>query len=119
IPDPQSPRHHHRTRKTSCTTRAVLSPSRPVSRKLSELVPTDAFDVNVPPVAVAPPGPLVFHVVPRPGAGLKYGVLNALSSSPRNSKFTLPLIGTRLLIPMSNRTRRGPFTTSERMPQSP
>src|SRR5437773_10646298 len=111
--------------------RAVLSPSKPVKRKLSPLVPACGLPVElvVPPptgVPLARRGPpAVKNVELEPGgtpavdAGLKYGAFSAFNISTRNSNDVLPCGRTRLTALRSNRTSRGPFTMSVRMPQSP
>src|SRR5262245_41075035 len=112
-PDTTGTSSYQRTRKTSCTILAWLSPRSCVRRKLSALEPTVELLVNVPLFATGPWLPLGKNVcvnpsgVPAVDAGLKYGELNAFSISARNSNVTGPWIFTRFDAPMSKRTSGG------------
>src|SRR6187455_301092 len=96
--------------------REVLSPSNPVRRKLSTLVPAIALDVGVPLPLTGPPGDRNVVLMPRgmPAvvAGLKYGVLRAFSISARKSNVAEPHSLNFFEMPRSKRNRPGPLTTS-------
>ena len=89
---------------------------------LSTFVAPVVFAVSVRP-ATGPSGAATVDVkpsgTPAVDAGLKYGLFNALSISPRNSKVKRPGSWNFFEMPRSRRVRLGAFTVTLRRPQSP